>query len=307
MIEKPTIVVTSLGRTGTRFFATMLGEVLPGSTSLHEPDVFQIVIHGKQRFNRSLIRIREQVGEAGLSNLLIRKATGRWSLIRLSDVRVKGLLGHEDAVRQTLQQRGRFVRSQPGSVYVESNAGYYGLIDVLGDVYRHHKVAFLIRDGRDWVRSKMNWGEMYGKGELRSIFAHTWPTALEIDGDPYGSRWDTMSRFDRVCWAWTRLNRYALEAIPSNPDAQLFRFEDVFRSERRYDRLTELVEFVTDLPGVEPVPAEALEGWLDKKIHGSSGDFPTWDGWSIEQRETFLAMCGSLMEELGYSLDENEV
>ena len=307
MIERPSIIITSLGRTGTRFFAKMLGETLPDSTSLHEPDVFQIIIHGRRRIRRSLDRIQEQVGEVGLTNLVIRKALGRWSLIRLSDARIQGALGTADAVGQTLQQRERFVRSQPGVVYVESNAGYYGLIDVLGNVYQHHKVVFLIRDGRDWVRSKMNWGEMYGKGKLRSVFAHTWPTARKIEGDPYAGRWQTMSRFERVCWAWTRLNRYALEAIPRNPDARLFRFEDIFRSERRDDHLAELVGFVTALPGVEPVPAEALEGWLDQRIHGSSGDFPAWEGWSPEQRETFIAMCGPLMEELGYGLDENKV
>ena len=43
MIKKPTVIITSLGRTGTQFFSTFFGQVLPDCTSLHEPDIWNIV------------------------------------------------------------------------------------------------------------------------------------------------------------------------------------------------------------------------------------------------------------------------
>ena len=43
VIEKPTILITSLGRTGTDFFAKLFAHVLPNCTSLHEPDIIQNV------------------------------------------------------------------------------------------------------------------------------------------------------------------------------------------------------------------------------------------------------------------------
>jgi hypothetical protein len=280
----------------------MLREVIPDVISLHEPDVFQIVIHGPKKISRSITRIQKQISEVGLYNLLIRKAMGEWGLIRLSDARIKEPLTYNEAVKRVLSQRENFVRSRRESVYVESNAGYYALIDILPRIFIHHRVAYVIRDGRSWVQSKMNWGEMYGKGKLRSLFAHTWPTAPEIAGDPYADQWHTMSRFERICWAWTKLNGYALDVVQENPSARVFCFEDIFESDNRYEYLTELVNFATNLPGIDSIPAKALEGWLDRKVHKSSGAFPAWDGWSRAQQETFISMCGSLMKQLGYRI-----
>jgi hypothetical protein len=301
MIKKPTIVLTSLGRTGTKFFAALFSDIIPYSTSLHEPDVFNFFQYEgtRQRIRQTF----QQVQMVGFYTLFVRKALGRGSIIKLSDSRVRGELKDRETVRYLLKQRCRFVNSREGSIYVESNAGYYGLMDVLGEVFEHHRCAYIVRDGRDWVRSKMNWGQMYNKGKFRGVFAHTWPTALEIEKDPYRSRWNPMSRFERVCWAWSRLNEYALSTVQENPNARVFRFEDIFKSENRYQHLAELVDFTTDMPGVDPVPAEALDGWLDRKIHKSSGDFPAWPEWSTQQKQQFTEICGPLMEELGYAID----
>ena len=301
MIRKPTIIITSLGRTATKFFAALFRDLIPNATSLHEPDVFNFFQYeGTEERLRQTIK---QIQEVGFYNLFIRKVLGSGSVIQLSDARVRNQLKYEDAVRRLFKQRSSFVDSREGSIYVESNAGYYGLIDVLRDVYAHHKVAHVVRDGRGWVRSKMNWGQMYNKGKVRGVFAHTWPAASEMDADPYRSEWPTMSRFERICWAWVRLNGYALDTVRENPDARVFRFEDIFKSENRYQHLAELVNFATDMPGVHPVPSEALDGWLDRRIHRSSGGFPAWPDWPPEQKQRFTEICGSLMEALGYNLD----
>jgi hypothetical protein len=303
MIEKPTIVITSLGRTGTKFFADFFREALSDSTSLHEPDLFTT---GELRNEGAGIsHLLEQIREVGPLYMLIKKPLGKWSLSQLSDARVRGDLDHDKAVRETLRQRAAFIQSRQGTVYVESSTAYYGLIDLLPRVFAHHRLAYVIRDGRDWVRSWTNWGErggMYTKGRIRSIFARNWPTALDVE-DEYGARWESMPWFEKLCWAWSRLNVYALNSARDNPDARVFRFEDVFRSPDRYQHLSELVGFATDMPGVAPVPPEALEGWLDRKVHTSSGAFPDWGEWSGEQRATFSSICGPLMEQLGYSVE----
>jgi hypothetical protein len=301
MISKPVIIITSLGRTGTQFFATLFKELLPNATALHEPDVFNFF-----QYEGTRERIRQtfkQVRSVGFYNLFVRKALGDGSIIELSDARVRGKLSDRETVRQLMKQRCSFVNSRGGYLYVESNAGYYGLMDVLSEVFEHYRSAYIVRDGRGWVRSKMNWGQMYNKGKVRAIFAHTWPTALDIESDPYRSEWNSMSRFERICWAWTRLNKYALGTVQENPNARIFRFEDIFKSKDRYQHLAELVDFVTYMPGVAPVPTKALDGWLDHQIHKSSGDFPAWPEWSTQHKQQFVEICGPLMEELGYELD----
>jgi hypothetical protein len=304
VIKKPSIIITSLGRTGTRFFYTFFKEIVPESTSLHEPDVFQIVLpqhtSSSNWFKETLKRIHKRRKEVGFSNLIVRKALGKWSLIELSDARVRGELGYDTALQQILLQRSNFVNSRSGSVYIESNRAYYGIIDVLKDAYQQHKLAYIIRDPREWIRSEINWGEKYGKGKIRSLITHTWPRASEIEGDPYREKWTSMSRFEKMCWAWTKLNGYALRTIEQNPNACWFHFEEIFESDSRYTHLADLVDFATAMPGFKPVSPQTLEGWLDKQIHKSSKDFPSWSNWSTKHKQKLTEICGSLMKELGY-------
>ncbi len=234
MIKKPSIIVTSLGRTGTLFFQALFQDIIPNGTSLHEPDYLNFgQYHGTGERIRQVIR---QVRESGVSNLIIKKSLGKWSLLKLSNARLRGELGYTEAVEQVLKQPREFVHSRSGLVYTESSAAYRGLIDVLKDVYEQHRVVYIIRDGRDWVQSKMNFGTMYNKGRIRRVVSRTWPTAFEFEHDPYHSKWATMSRFERICWAWTRLNEYTLDTIRGNPYARVFRFEDIFKSKDKYNR-----------------------------------------------------------------------
>jgi hypothetical protein len=304
MITKPTIIISSLGRTGTKFFQVLFRNLIADCTSLHEPDILNIT-----QYQGTGQRVREviaQIRECGAHNLIIRKALGKWSLLELSDARVRGELTYDEAVRQVLDQREAFVSSRFGSVYVESSIAYYGLIDVVKAAYEHHRVGYMIREGRDWVTSRMNFGQgggFYDKGRIKGLVAHTWPTASQIRGDPYGAKWGAMSRFEKLCWVWATFNEYAIRTVETNTSARVFRFEDVFEAKDRYEHLREMTGFLTTVPGHGSPAVGALDGWLDRKIHRSSGSFPPWPSWSKEQRRTFREICGPLMERLGYSLD----
>ncbi len=295
-ITKPTSIITSIGRTGTKFFAELIREVVPNATSFHEPDVF----HLAQWRGHTVSELISQIRAVGIENLILRKAIGKWSLIDISDRRVSGQFNEARAGQLLNQQRKRFINKQSGKLYFESNAGYYGLIDIICDVFENQKVAYIIRDGRDWVISMINWGEMYHKNMVRKSLGHTWLTAKDFIEDPYHDRWDMMSRFERLCWAWNKLNKFALESINSNPNAKLFIFERIFVHKNRYEYLDEMMTFLLDHPGIEIARTQSIHGWLDKKIHKSSGKFPDWQGWSAEQKRQFNTLCGSLMEELGY-------
>lgn len=301
MIKKLTVIVTSLGRTGTQFFANLLRDLLPDATSLHEPDYFNVGQYAGTRIG--LQEAARQIKESRFSNLVLRKMMGRWNLVALSDARIRGEMSVAEAGHHLRQQRADFVHSRPGTLYAESSSAYYGLLDVLPLVYSQHRAIYIVRDGRDWVRSKMNWGKMYAKSGWRSRLSHTWPTALDFPGDVWHDRWPDMTRFERICWAWARLNRFAVAGIGDNPHARLFRFEDIFLADKRYQVLTELITFATSFPGLHPLAPGALDGRLETISHQSQGHFPRWSAWSAAQRDQFLALCGPLMAELGYELD----
>ena len=297
MIPKPVVVVTSLGRTGTLYWARMFGEVFPNGTSLHEPDI--LTFNPKQ--GKGLKFFLHQIEESGFMNKVVKKGVGRFSLIELSDARVRGRLSGERLLKKVRLQRSGFVLSRPGPVYCEASTAYYGLLDLLPRIFARHRAAFIVRDGREWVRSWMNWGKdggMYSKGPIRRLIAHTWPGAGDLPQDRFHRQWTNMDRFEKICWGWSRLNRYGIEAARKNPSARVVRFEDLFRGEGAVERLEEFIAWMADLPGLTPVipPAEKLK----KKVHDSRGEFPAYEDWSPRQRAGFDDICGDLMRELGY-------
>jgi hypothetical protein len=284
-IGKPTIIISSIGRTGTNFFAEVLGQLLENATALHEPDV---LTWGKAKGARDVVRQVRNIGARHLA----RKVKGQWSLVRVSDRRLKGEITSQEAAAELRHQREEYVASKPGRAYVESSIGYYGLMDVLPEVFEDHRAVYIIRDARDWVRSAYTWGEMYGKSGLGKLLGHSWPRADEIPNNPYAEKWPVMDRFERVCWAWRYLNSFAIGLAQKNPNAKVYRFEDIFTTSPKDSKLIELLDFATDLKSgkLEYDKDKALE-LLGSKVNQSEGGFPEYGEWTEWQREVFRSIC----------------
>lgn len=296
-IEKPAIIITSLGRTGTKFFQVLLGNLLPESISLHEPDVLNYFQYegALERYKQ----VRKQIEEVGLGNLVLRKSLGNWNLLKVSDDRFVGSSDYSSAIKKLYAQRSAFIRKLNGSPYIESNIGYYGLLDTLGKVFDQYRALYIVRDGRSWIQSHMNWGQMYGKNRIQRIYAHTWPTAHDLGEMSRGS-WESMSRFGKLCWAWTRLNEFALSTIGNKSTIRYVRFEDIFLSEGRYSNLEDAIEFILSFDDPLPYDKGSIVGWLEKKIHSSESAFPEFQNWSKDQKDHFHRICDPLMNRLGY-------
>jgi len=165
-----------------------------------------------------------------------------------------------------------FITNMPGTVYVEADLGSYGLLDAIPGAFKYHKEVYIVRDGRDWLRFMLNWGEVYGKKGVRNYLSHGWVTASSISEDPYAENWDRLSRFEKLCWPWTKLNRYALDSAVPNPQTRIFHVERIFLGKERYEYLGDLVEFATSLPG-----------------HGSCQG---WERWTADQKGKVERMGG---------------
>ncbi len=292
------IIITSLGRTGTNYFYTLFEEMIDDCSSFHEPDVFHARLD--EGFQDFLIASKIKLAKVGWKYLLIQKVLGNFSLVKVSDSRLRGALTYENSIKILIEQRSDFILNNQETTYMESSFCYYGLIDLLPKVFANHRIAYIVRDGRDWVRSFHNWGKIYAKNRLRRLIGHTWPRADQYPDDPYYGTWNDMSRFERLCWAWNKLNRYALESIPQNPDAELFRFEDLFSSEDKYDRLAELMSFLLAVHDGETIPN--LHGKLEVKVQESANRFPNWLEWSSREKNLFIEHCGELMTKLSYDI-----
>jgi len=303
MISLPTIIITSLGRTGTKFFAKFFQSIIPSSISIHEPDI----IHGMksgQSTSEYLCQLIHQINKNGFQNLIIKKMFGNYSLIKVSDKRLTQKVKDNEAVKQMYQQRSYLTSRLQAPLYIESNSGYYGLINLIENVFDNVRVIYIVRDGKEWVRSWMNWGIIYEKNFLNSIFGHNWVKATELKDDSYSDKWYSMSRFEKTCWAWATLNKYSLSQINSTQVCKLFKFEDLFLDNNKLSRIKDLIEFCIDIPGLEniQIQKEPLEIILSQRENRSEKDFPEYCAWSKQQKTFFNETCGPLMMELGYQL-----
>src|SRR5258706_4032134 len=95
MIEKPTILVTSIGRTGTEFFSRFFANIIPDCTSLHEPNTIVITTHIENRLEQYV----QQVRLAGIWRMVFLKGFGEWNLTKLSASRFLRNLSYRQASR----------------------------------------------------------------------------------------------------------------------------------------------------------------------------------------------------------------
>src|SRR5258705_12367794 len=159
MIEKPTILVTSIGRTGTEFFSRFFANIIPDCTSLHEPNTIVITTHIENRLEQYV----QQVRRAGIWRMVFLKAFGKWNLTKLSDSRFLGNLSYRQASSNLRDQRMGFISKKPSSIYVEAYHGYYALLHVIPDVFKHQWVISVVRDDLAWSLTMIHWSQGYSK------------------------------------------------------------------------------------------------------------------------------------------------
>ena len=293
MIQKPAVFVTSTGRTGTAFFGGLFGRVVRECDSFHEPDCvagdpLQDFVDASQLF--------------GLRQVVLEKLRPMGNMRGLTVGRTAGKLQNEPAVRGVERLREAFVRGLPGQLYVESNHQLVGLIDILPQVFRRCRIVYLVRDAREWVRSC--WGHaggFYRARDLVRLLSGGRLRAPMCSDDPWAARWTDMSRFEKNCWLWAKKNRYALDCLRGTDEARMWRFEDVFLGNRRYEVLEKLVQFATCFPGGPRFEYTSLDGVLERPVNASGpGALPRWREWSEGRVRAFRLICGELMDELGY-------
>ncbi len=287
-IETPTVLVVSGGRTGTKFFGDRLARMLPECHSVHEPDV----IAGFE------YPIGERLRTFGLYHMVIGRLLGRTGIRNLSLQYLSGRLDHGAAVQAIVRHRARYYASLGKPVVLEAYTGWFGLLPVLPDAFARVKVVVVYRDPRDWVRSIMNWGTFYGPRDWVGRLGLGRLLPGTIGDREAAARWPRMSRFERVCWAWTAINRTLREGAARLPSSLCCRYEALFLEQDR-ELQQRLLEYVSDF-GDRRFPYHYEPGEFRQRVHGSSGGFPPWQQWSPQQAALLQRHCGELMELLGY-------
>lgn len=200
---------------------------------------------------------------------------------------------------------------QKGRIYSDKNPNYSYFIPALRKLWKC-KFVFVIRDGRDSVRSMLDWHSvmhkyMYARPEDGPGFLTTRPEEDAWDysrprpkpGDPLFTGWSAASRLQKCAWFWAAFNDTTLRNLQQG-DTQDWTMLDM--THVTVETMEKLYEFLR-LEGFNRAPISQV---LTRRVNsveeriGAADEFPHWDQWSHQQQQEFDTVAADMMRELGY-------
>ena len=210
-----------------------------------------------------------------------------------------------------LRDRQICTANEKGLVYGDKNPNYLQFVAYLDLIWKA-KFIFIVRDGREVVRSSMgsyrHWrGNYYGleedgeKSDLDHPEQDWWDYSRlrPNSGDAYYDDWKKLSRFEKCCWNWNAFNSQILSQT-SKLDKDKWRLININRvNSVDFEEVFSFLGLTGfDSKKVEEILLSRVNSLMEKA--GITHDFPHWDNWSQEQSEIFSKHCATMMDRLGY-------
>lgn len=181
-------------------------------------------------------------------------------------------------------------------IYIEANCNLFSLIPIIKDIFPDYRIVHIVRDGRDYVRSAMSRSLFRADDKLKRLKASYFPD------DPYCKKWDKMTRFEKICWHWVKMDSIIYEATRGDKNCLTLKFEDVFDAQNQYPGMKKLIEFF-DLD--MDVDFKYILSLMKKKVNKTEKYLiPDWKNWDPEKRKQFLEIAGNHMKIYGYDIGD---
>ncbi len=247
----------------------------------------------------------QKIRDFGLFNMTAGKFTAKGNLRRLSLTRQQNRVDESQAASWLYKNRFPFISRLKEKIYAESNLQLVGLIDIVPLVFPNSKTAFIIRDGRHWVRSWLNNAfPLYSPKDPFFFLKSGRPSADMFPEDPFCDRWESFSQFQKICWLWRFHIEYALKSIEKNKQAMTVKYEDLLQTKQPKEAILNLLKHLTLFPNGFQAEYQYNNELAGVKFHESQNDhFPKWESWSLNHVRDFQEICGNLSTRLGYGIE----
>lgn len=215
-------IVVSPGRSGSRFLGQNLGQWIRDCRSWHEPDV--VDLHHPDLLQKCQL--------FGWRYMTLDRLAGRSGVRALSEQWLGGRITRDEAIERLRRARIRLFGTEGDWLRVESYSGWWGCLDLLGDIAHSVRVVAVTRHPCTWVESCLSWGALHGPRDL---------LALVGNRSAHGA-FSRTARIDALAATYNRLQASILDA-ETDPEIALkrFRYEDIFTDAHA---LGELVDWV---------------------------------------------------------------
>jgi len=180
--------------------------------------------------------------------------------------------------------------------YIQHNVSHQK-INIYGEVnsvLRRHAAAlmfnipnvkglYLIRDGRDVVRSMMSRGAMSNSWFYNKITPQ--------NDDPYFSKWHDWGRFEKCCWVWASENSMLYRQFgPAMKFELLLKDYEYFKSNLLDELQLDINKNIWE-----------KERLIKSKNRTVRFTIKPYKNWPVVWQDSFWEICGEMMEKHGYS------
>jgi len=183
-------------------------------------------------------------------------------------------------------------------IFADKNVNYLPFIPFIDEIWKP-KFLFVIRDGKDVVRSLMDWHE-YSQGNIFGMYEddENSPNKSPTDdwwdysrirpnkGDQEYKAWKKYTRFEKCTWYWSKYNEILLENYNKLPNN---RKKIINMSTIDADTIINLMTFYD----LEPLKKDAINLLLKSRINSSKDKynmgkiFKDKKEWSNDQNKTY--------------------
>ncbi len=297
IFNKNVIFISSTGRTGTQFLAKVMSMMIDNCTSFHEPGTPWLTKPKK------LIR---QIRRYGLYHMTVGQVKPTHSIYKLSADRVSKRVVNREAKEYIKRMRKDLIANVNEEIYLESSGHLYGVLDLLDDIFSNSKFVFIIRDPRRWIKSALNTLEYTIYGPMDPSFLKLSIKASDFAKDSYFNKWDKMSKFEKYCWYYNKLNSYVFNKMEGRDNFKVYRHEDLFHKDRRDEFFVDMLSFVSKFPDDFNRNYEYKRELMDKKVHSNAKKekISDWQEWSSHLAKKLDEHCGEWMERFNYGTED---
>ena len=286
--DKKLAFIISGGRTGTLLLGESLSKFIDDCHSEHEPDV---LVLGKFK---TIPRIRT----FGVWHMIIGRILNQTGTRIIGQKFCRKSISEEKAVALLKRSRKKYHDTIKETLIIESNSQWWALTHLINKAWPAAKIAVIVRDPRDWIRSWINKSGRYDRYDLVAYIPPGRLTPQKVGDHKWAQHWEDFSTFEKLAWEWM----YIYSTITSHSTAdqeniKLYRFEDLFSTEE--DTLEEMVNFIT-LHRDKKYGVSEISKLKRITRNSSSGLMPHWKNWNPDQVASINRICGDLMHKFSY-------
>ena len=122
--------------------------------------------------------------------------------------------------------------------------------------------------------------------------------AEDIKEDEFRYHWSIMSKFEKYCWYYDKVNSFVLDKMKGKSNFRIYKHEELFNNKEVF---FDMLKFASQFDDGFKTSFSYKEKFM-KKVHSNADkrSFEAWEEWDSDMIEVFLTHCSKWMDEFNF-------